>query len=97
MVGGVFRKIIWRRGYLKKFIGKKILRSCGAWKSEYCTFFRFDDSFKELQYDIGIANLQGRELVTAAYDDPPRVYMSIDKTVDGVSAETSIDSKSKQI
>ena len=97
MVGGIFRKIIWRRGFSKKFIGKKILRSCGAGKSEYYTFCHFDHSFEELKYDTGIANLQGRELVTAAYDDPPHVYVSVDKTVNNFSAVSTKHGESKQL
>ena len=97
MVSGFFRKIIWRHGYSKKFEGKEIFRICGAEESKYHTFRPFDHSFEELKYDTSIANLQGRELEIAAYNDPPFVYSNIDKIVKGVRAESSIDSKSKQI
>ena len=73
------------------------MRTSWARESEYHEFCRFDHSFEELEYDGGIANLEGRELVTAAYHDSPRVYMSIEKTVDGINAESNKDSKSKEI
>ena len=73
------------------------MRSCAAGKSKYYTFYHFDHSFEELKYNTGIVNLKGQELVAAAYDDPPRVYMKINKTVNRFSAESGIDRKSKQI
>ena len=98
MVFGVFWKIIWSRGYSKKFTGEEIFGSCGAGESKYYTFSRFDHSSNEFKYaDTHIANLEGRELGTFIFDDPPRVYMNFDKTVNGVSAEFSMDSKSEQI
>ena len=96
MVRGVFRNIICRKGYSKKIVGKELLRRCAAGESKF-TFCHFDYSFEELKYDTGIANLQGRNLKTGAYDDPPHVFMSIDKTVNGDGAESSTDNKSKQI
>ena len=96
MAGGVFRKIIWPQGYSKKFIGKKTFRSCGTGESKH-KFCPFDHSFEELKYDTGIANLEGRELLTAAYDDPPRIYKKIGNTVKAFSAGSSTDSKSKQL
>ena len=59
-------------------------------------FCVFDCSVKEFKYDTGIANLGGRKLGAIAFNDPPYVYMYVDKTVNGVKAEFSPDSKSKQ-
>ena len=97
MVCGVFRKIIWRRGYSKKFIGEEIFGNCEAGESKYYTFYLFDNSAKEFKYDTRIANLKGQKLVTFAYDDPPFVYMNSDKTLNGNSGENSIHSKSKEM
>ena len=97
IVGGIFRKNIWRRGYSKKFIGEKILRICGVAESKCHTFRQFDHSFKDLEYDTGIANLEGRELITDLYNDPPHVYMDTNKAANGVNVKSSINSRSEQI
>ena len=96
MAYGVFPKIIWRRGYSKKFVGAEISRSCGGEESKYYKLSRCNHSAKEFKHDTRIANLEGRKLVTAAYHDPPRIFMDIDKTVNQVSTEYSTDSESKQ-
>ena len=88
--------------YSKPRVFKKVHRwgNIGElWNRNIEIFFfcLIDHSAKEFKYDTHIANLNGRKLVTFAYDDLPFVYMDIDKTNNGISAGFSTGSKSKQM